>query len=119
MANFAGTAYAWSVVEITNCKRWPTGTWCDNEGSATVACLSSPGTRPVSRTGDTASCGRTAELGPVVVRPFVVVSMSGPRSQTEANTVAEAVDDAMSKVIRLLPIRSTAEVNGSVVKVAD
>ena len=46
------------------------------------------GSSPPSLTGATSSWGSTAELGLTLLRPFCVLSISGPRSQSDANRVA-------------------------------
>ena len=76
------------------------------------------GVSPLSWMGATASCGSTAELGPVVVRPSTVRWTSGPRSQSEANRVAFGVLEVTSRLIRPLPTRDSELSSGSVVNSA-
>ena len=74
---------------------------------------------PDSRTGATVRCGSTAELGTGPVRPTVSPSMSGPRSHSETNSVADVERAVTSSSTRPLPITATGSLTGSVVKVAD
>ena len=81
--------------------------------------LGRPGTNPFNSTGATASCGRTAELGPGVVRPFTERSISAPRSHRETKRVADVVLLVTSRSTRPLPITGTGSGTGLLVKVAD